>query len=130
MVLTKQLQRLTDPGYLVAVYLKFSPPVLALIFDLPAAQKHWKSHGKQLEEGQPKDIEDSDLGCMILSDDKMAMHYAAAELDSVPVAQRLYNYGYLVNYSYYGPGGMSSKVPDWLRVSPLYSVQSTQMQCS
>ena len=85
--------------------LKFSPPVLALIFDLPDAPKCRPSH-------------------KILSDDKLAMHYAA-ELDSVTVARRLYNYGLPGNYTYCRE---NSRVPEGLKETPLlYSVQSGRM---
>ena len=107
------------------VYLKFSPLVLALIFDLPDVQGHRQPHRKQLKGGQSKAINDFEIEYMILSDDKLAMHYAVAELDSVPIAQRLYQYGYMVDYSYsaYGNGD----IPIWLQRTALYSVQSIQM---
>ena len=94
----------------------FSPPVLRLIFDLPGTQKHRKPHG-QLAERQS-----FDLNCELL-DDELSMHYAI-KLDSVPAAQRLYNYGYPIDYSYCGD---NRNVPNWLQKPPLYSVRSTQM---
>ena len=120
LVLIKQPLRLEEPWNLIKAYLKFSPLVLALIFDLPSTQK--------CREGeQSKATEDPNLRCMILPDDKLAIHYATAELDSVPVAQRLYNYGYSVNYLYCGPDEQNHKVPDMLQISSIYSVQSIQM---
>lgn len=105
-------------------YLKFSPQVLALIFDLPGTRPF---HSKQLKGGPSKTVYDGGLNCIVLSDDKIAIHYATAELNSVSVAQRLYNHGYTLNYSYSDPHGGDSEVPDWLQVSSLYSVQSTTM---
>ena len=108
-------------------YLIFSPPLLALIFDIPGTQKGWPLYGKQLQEGQSKAIYDYDLECTILSNDHLAMHYVIAELDSVPMAQRLYIHGYELGYVYSDSGGNNSEVPDWLQLPPLYSVQSPQM---
>ena len=124
MVLTKQPPFNEMTWYLIKAYIKFLPPLLALMFDLPGAQKRWPLKGKQLEKEQSVVVEDLDLNCMIVSDDKLAMHYAAAELDSVPVAQRLYNYGYPIDYTYCGD---NRGVPAWLRVSPLFSIQSIEM---
>ena len=125
MMLIKQPLRLKEPGHLIKVYLKFSPLVLALIFDLPSTRKCRPSY--EMEGKQSKIIEDPELQCIILADDKLAIHYATAELDSVPAAQRLYNDGYTVNYIYCGPDDMDHKVPDMLQISSLYSVQSIQM---
>ena len=104
------------------VYHKFSLPVLALIFDLPECGS---LHGKQLENEQST-FQSSDLG-IILSDDKLSIHYAVAQLDSVPIAQRLYDYGCTVNYSYCTPGGKDADVPPWLKTPSLYLVRSTRM---
>ena len=107
-------------------YLKFSTPVLALIFNLPLTQNYLQSHRKQLGAKQPKAIEDPHSN-YIVSDDKLAMHYAAAELDSVPVAQRLYDNGYTANYSSCAIDRDPNKALSWLRLSPLFSIQGTQM---
>ena len=109
------------------IYLKFSPPVLALIFNLPGMQQYWPPGGKQLEQGPSKAVYDYSLNCIVLSNDKLAIHYATAELDSGPVVRRLYSHGYSLNYSYSDPDGEDSRVQDWLRVSSLYSVQSTEI---
>ena len=106
------------------IYLTFSPEVLALIFNLPDSQKRLPSDKKQSQKGQTKPVYNPGLGCIVLSDDNLAIHYATAELDSVPVVQRLYTHGYPLNYFYSAP---NEGVPGWLRLSPLYSVQSTQM---
>ena len=124
MMLLKQPLLLEEPLHLKEVYLKFLLPVLVLMFDLPGMRP---LHEKREEKQYSKTIEDPDLGCMILSDDNLAMHYAVAELDSVPIARRLHNYGYTVDYSYCAPGEECSKLPDLLQISSLYSVQSIQM---
>ena len=105
-------------------YLKFSPQALALIFDLPGTRPF---RSEQLEGEQSKTVYDDGLDCMVLSNDRLAIHYATAELDSIPVARRLYDHGYTLNYSYSDPHGGGSGVPDWLQVSSLYSVQSSTM---
>ena len=107
--------------------LKFSPFVLALIFDLPGTQQGMQLSRKQLEDEWPKAVYNDNLNCVVLSDDELAIHYATAELDSVPAARRLCDHGYVLDYAYYDPDGIQSQVQDWLQVSPLYSVQSMQM---
>ena len=126
-LLTKQPMDLKGLGYgrKKKTCLQFSSSVLMLIFDLPGRGNQTPCK-TQLEKKQPKAVYDEDLNCMVLSDDNLAIHYATAELDSVPVAQRLCNHGYSLNYSYTGHEE-SGKVQDWLQLSPLYSVQSTQM---
>ena len=109
------------------IYLKFIPSVLALIFDLPGIHELWTSHGKQLEEIQLNISWGSWIsGYIITNTSQLAMHYAA-ELDSIPVAQRLYKYGYTGNYSHSRPTSNYSIMPHTLQVSPLYSVRSAQM---
>ena len=105
-------------------YLKFSHPVLALIFDLPHIQKCRSLCGRQLENEQSKAVDDSNLDYLVISDDKLAVHYVIAELDSVSITQRLHNNGYTLNYSDPVEKDYAS---NWLQVSALYSVQSTQM---
>ena len=107
------------------IYLTFTPEVLALIFNLPDTQKRLPSDKKQSQKGQTKPVYNPGLGCIVLSDDNLAIHYATAELDSVSVVQRLYTHGYPLNYFY---SAQNEGVPGWLRLSPLYSVQSTQME--
>ena len=104
-------------------YLKFSPPVLALMFDLPVTPKCWPPCE---EHAQPKAAYDYN-DRIVVSDDKLAIHYATAELDSVPAVQRLYSHGYELNYSYSDSGLGTSETTDWRQVSALNSVQSTQM---
>ena len=104
----------------VRAYFEFSLPVLAYIFGLPG------TYEKQSEEAQPKAVYDSNFGCIKIFNDKLAIHYATAELDSILVAQRLYNLGYGLNYSY-SNSKLGMEVPDWLQLSPLYSAQSVQM---
>ena len=106
------------------IYLKFSPAVLALIFDLPDIQRHLPLFPKQLEKEQ---FDAHGLKCIVIANDKLAIHYATAELDCVPVVRRLHNHGYTLNYSYSNPDGANSSVLEWLQLSPLYSVQCTKM---
>ena len=118
MILTKQSN---DLWLWPTIYFKFSPLVLALIFDLLPTQKYT---GKKLES---KAIYYADLNWTVFPNDKLAIHYAIAELDSIPVVQRLYNHGYMLNYFYPVGWNCEVKIPKWLRVSPLYSVRSTKM---
>ena len=105
------------------LYLKFSPPALALIFNLPSAQ----GCGGQSYRGYlDKDSVSFDKGYIILSDDCFTMHYAAGVLDSVPVAQRLFQHGYPVDIAHCDPDE-SVMLPGRCQLPPLYSVQSTQM---
>ena len=115
--------------YFDNVYIKFIPSVLALIFDLPGIHELWPTHGKQLEEKKLNISSEFRTSECIISNDtgQVAMHYAVAELDSIPVAQRLYKYGYTRNYSHSCPYSDHPLIPHALLVSPLYSVRSTQM---
>ena len=105
------------------IYLRFSLPVLALMFDLPSKPplREKELEGENLEAAHPLDLD-----CIVLSDDKLAYH-AAIALNSIPVAWRLYSHGFTLNYSYCDPGGRSSKGLDLLRLSPLYSVSTAPM---
>ena len=102
------------------IYLKFSPAVLALIFHLPPLPI-------ELEKDQSMVVHSHDHDHVIIPDDKLAVHYATAELDSVTVLRRLYSYRYSLNYSYSDPEGNTSKVPDCLQLSSLYLVRSTEV---
>ena len=122
----EQPRSLDSPSSITKVYLKFRPRVLALIFNLPGTQKRWPLQLPAEEEEYSKVVFDSDLKCNILSEDKLAMHYVVAQLDSVPVAQRLYHSGYPMNYSYFNIY-RSETISELLQVSLLYSVHSVQM---
>ena len=102
---------------------KFSLPILTLIFDLAGTQKYLPSC---VEQEQSPAVYDENYNCLVFSNEKLVIHYATAELDSVPVVRRLYAHGYSLDYSYY-PDGERKKVPDWLQLSPLHSAQSTRM---
>ena len=108
------------------VYLKFSCPVLVLIFNLPDTQKYCV---QQLETKRLKTVHGYGYkhNRKVLSDDKLAIHYATAELDSVPVVRRLCNSGYALNYSYSDPERINPYRLEWLRLPVVYSVQSTYM---
>ena len=105
------------------VYFKFSPAVLALIFNLPSTQECQSLCRKQPEKEQPEAVYNKDLNGMVIYNDKLAIHYATAELDSVSVVRRLYTHGYTLDYC----PRVGSNVQRWLQLSPLYSVQSTKM---
>ena len=125
--LEKSPMILTHRQFLIEheIYLQFSPPVLALIFDLPG-QEFPPLCEKQLDEEQFKTIHPLEPDCLVLSDDRLA-YFAAVELNSVPVAQRLYSHGFAVNYSYCGPEGENTKGLASLQISPLYSVLGISM---
>ena len=105
------------------IYLTFSPRTLALMFDLPSVQKYSSLHETR---DQLKTVHPINLDCIVLSDDKLAYHVAVS-LNSIPMAQRLYNRGYMINYSYCAPDGRNNKALDLLRISLLYSVQDARM---
>ena len=106
------------------LYLKFSTSVLALIFNLPGAQIcDRKSYGNFLK----SDSVLFDKGYIILSDDCFSMHYAADVLDSVRVAQRLYNHGYPIDFPHCDSDGEFVMLPPRCQLPPLYSARSTQM---
>ena len=105
-------------------YLKFTFPVLGLIFDVPGTPKFMQLCGKQPVEERSQDASHD---VIVLSDDNLAIHYATAELDSVPVVRRLYSHGFTLNYLYSNPDSIHDWLLNWLRLSPLCSVQSVQM---
>ena len=104
---------------------KFSPAVLALIFDLPGTEKCGPISG-ELEGKLPK-TSDHGQDLIIIPDDSLAIHYATVELDSVPVVRRLYNCGYDLNYSYSNLNRADREVPYHLQLSSLYLVRSIEM---
>ena len=123
-LLTEQPERLWKWWEKKKAYLQFSPSMLSLIFNLPGTETCSTLCKKQVdsEEMQSKAVNDNDVNCKVVANDKLAIHYATAELDSAPVARRLYSHGYALNYSY-----PNIEVQDWLQLSPLYSVQSAQV---
>ena len=127
-----------DSGYIDTGF-KFSPAVLALIFDLPGTEKCGPISREF--EGKLSTTSDHDHDLIIMLDDNLAIHYATVELDSVPVVRRLYNGGYDLNYSYSDLNRATKEVPDHLQlssrevpevpdhlqISSLYSVRSIEM---
>ena len=103
------------------LYFKFSSSALTLIFNLPCAQNR-----NGVPNGNYPNVL-FDKGYIILFDDCFLMHYAAGILDSVPVAQRLYDHGYPIDISYCEPGEESVMLPIRCQLPPLYSARSTQM---
>ena len=120
---TEQPQELGTLWNTRKTYFEFSLPVLACIFGLPG------TYEQQSEEEQPKAVYNSNFRCIKIFNDKLAIHYATAELDSIPVVRRLYNLGYGLNYSCSNSERAlrDMEVPEWLQLSPLYSAQSFQM---
>ena len=125
-VLLTNQPNLQETGELHKIYFKFSPTVLALIFNLPSTQECLSLCANQQEKGQLEaHYYDKALNCTVISNDRLAIHYATADLDSIPVVRRLHTQGYTLNYSpnYSVSDGERKK----LLLSPLYSVQSVQM---
>ena len=81
-------------------FFTFSPPVLALIFNLPGTYQCFDPqvrYGKQLDSKVLTWIHGKHADFDQVFDNRLAMHYAVGQLDSVPVVQRLYTHG-LINY--------------------------------
>ena len=121
---------LADKSYMN--FYTFSPPVLALIFNLPVPYRHLNSpevYGNKFDERGLSWIH----GYFVqVSDDRFAIHYAIGRLNSIAVAERLYNDGHPIDYSYCdsnGPLKTSNTlaehqlVPDVCRLTPLYLVE-------
>ena len=110
-----------DTGYIDTGYIdtgfKFSPAVLALIFDLPGTEKCGQISREF--EGKLSTTSDHDHNLIIMLDDNLAIHYATVELDSVPVVRRLYHCGYDLNYSHSDLNRAGKEVPDHLQLSSL-----------
>ena len=92
-------------------YFRFSPQALALIFQVPlgiSVYRHyqpqsvyWKTlSNEHLHSIYPKSTHPRPL--IIIFDDRFAMHYAVIVLGSVPVAQRLCNHSYPIDWFYNG----------------------------
>ena len=126
----------------------FSPPVLALIFNLPGTYQCYDPQvlcGKQLNQEVVKWVFEKAITSfeyfILLSDNRLAMHYAIGQLDSVAVAQRLYNHGYPIDYSHHISGQLLNIVHNlpswklWLKydtpnvweLTPFYLVKSVEM---
>ena len=103
------------------IYLKFSPGLLGLVFNLPGPQNPWEFYKRE------EPVYDLDLNSVVLFDNKLVIHYSIAELDSIPVTRRLWQHDYSIHYSYTVLEGVDKRVPDWLQLSTLFSVQSTEM---
>ena len=121
----------------------FSPPVLALVFNLPGTHECYNSHapyGKQLDQmvltwihGR---VHGSRRNLVRVSDNRFVMHYATGQLNSVIVSQRLYTHGYPIEYSYsYSDGplntfntfGLPGWAPDICKRTPFYLVKSEEV---
>ena len=99
------------PNQNAPAYFRFSPSALALIFQVPlgiSVYRHyqpqsvyWKTlSNEHLHSIYPKSTHPRPL--IIIFDDRFAMHYAVIVLGSVPVAQRLCNHSYPIDWFYNG----------------------------
>ena len=124
-LLMKQNDTINDFEEERKLNLKFSLPILTLIFDLPGTQKCRPLYRTHLEEEQSGYYDSHE--CIVLSNDKLAIHYAIYELDSIPVVQRLHNSGYALDYSYSSLDGQDHRIPECLYLPLLCLVQSVKM---
>ena len=124
-LLMKQNDTINDFEEERKLNLKFSLPILTLIFDLPGTQKCRPLYRTHLEEEQLGYYDSHE--CIVLSNDKLAIHYAIYELDSIPVVQRLHNSGYALDYSYSSLDGQDHRIPECLYLPLLCLVQSVKM---
>ena len=114
-------------GSPITIFLGFSSPVLSSIFHLPATERRRPPPSQPVREQSMSAFYQKDHDCVVIRDDKLAVHYAVSELDSVPVVRSLYSYGYPLNYRSSSSDSEGGPIPDILRLSPLYSVQSAEM---
>ena len=123
------------------IFYTFSPSVLALIFNLPGTYQCYNPHilyGEHFDQTvisriYGKTTRVGSIRSRVVSDDRLAMHYAAGQLDSVPACQRLCTHGYPIEYSYDCSGaplkafdsdeGVGLGPGDW-DLTPLYLVKS------
>ena len=112
-----------NEAYLTLV--TFSPSLLALIFNLPCTYQHYDSQllfGEQLNQEVLEWVYGRihrSTKFVLLSDNRLAMHYVTDQLDSVTVAKRLFIHGYPIDY-------LSHKVLGTLYNFPIY-VNSLEM---
>ena len=116
----------------------FSAAVLALIFNLPGIHQSYNSQALNVEQRPNLERLRKLYGNVVqTSDDRLAMHYATGQLDSVAVCQRLYSHGYPIEYSHHDSDGTLNTVttrgwsPNWVprvcHVTPLYLVKSVEV---
>ena len=122
-LLTEPPVWLGDPYFYKKTCLKCSPPVLASLFHLPGTETR---RPLSREKEQAIEIYGTDYSYVVIPDDLLVVYYAIAELDSVPVVHRLLSYGYSLNHVYSDPDNTVT-VSEYLQVSPIFSVQSTEM---
>ena len=126
---------------LETVFFTFSLSVLALIFNLPGTHQ---CYNPQVLCEQQLDLEVLNWihgglhkRFSIVADNRLAVHYAIGQLDSVAVAERLHTYKYPIEYSYHDSDGLSHmghtwpgqqrKVLEFCRLTPLYLVKSEEV---
>ena len=127
------------------IFLSFSPPALALIFNLPpGVYQHYQTqpvYRKTLSyEHFNKIYGVYQHNPAVIFDDRFAMHYVIIVLDSIPAAQRLCNHSYPIDSFYHASAepvsnsrGLGndydywSQMPPMCKLSPLYSAQSEKM---
>ena len=132
-------------------FLSFSPPTLELIFNLPSEYQLYQVkpvYHKTFSYESLMDIYRLKLPSqvfrsnpVVIFDDRFAMHYTTVVLDSISVAQRLYDHGYPIDCWYNAAADHLnfecarsdnycypwSQMADIYRLPPLYSVQSKKM---
>ena len=123
-------------------FVTFSPSVLALMFNIPGTHQYYNP--QLLSENQlDQDVLNWVHGVgnrmfVLLSGNRLAMHYATGRLDSVAVAKRLHAHGYPIDYSYDEALGTFYNFPGFIRslqvlyrddlgLTPLYLAKSGSM---
>ena len=130
-------------NYGLSVYLRFSPSVLELIFNLPSGHQHYRTRLKTFSDDDLKELYAINGGFSIIFYDHFAIHYVASVLDSVPAARRLCTHGYRIDYFYSEADDQVSvlrergiranrilvpdEVPTRYDYTPLYSAISEEM---
>ena len=121
------------------VIFTFSPSVLALVFNLPGTYQRYNprlSYVKTLDKKLLVPIYGRGGDFMQVSDNRLAMHYAIGQLNSVAIGERLYTHGYPIDYSHRnsdGPlntfnlGQELQAVPEVCRLTPLYLVNNEEV---
>ena len=121
-------------------FFTFSPSVLALMFNLPGTYQCYNPqilYGKQLDPmvltwvyGKVNNLP---TNFVQVSDNRLAMHYAIGQLDSVPVGKRLSDHQFPIEYSYdnaseplttFQNWGQQKWIPGICMLTPLYLVKS------
>ena len=128
-------------------FFTFSPPVLSLIFNLPGSHLCYNArvfYGKKLgqrvliwahEKANNPSCGCKDTSLYQIYDNRLAMHYAAGQLDSLAVSQRLSKHGYPTEYSCHNSDPPLNSFFPWpvkwepgvCKLTPLYLVKSMEV---